>query len=102
MTLSKREAKRKAHLRSLRATGTSTLVGIVAALITHLLASGPLDLVISMPILIASLFLGLGIMQVLGVDVSEFTKKDHFYVSFMTFTMWFVTWTLLLTANVSF
>ncbi|MCH2453254.1 MAG: hypothetical protein MK159_01395 [Halobacteriales archaeon] len=98
MTLSKREA----HLRSLRATGTSTIVGIVAALVTHLLSSGPSDILFSIPILIASLFLGLGIMQLLGVNVSAFSKKDHFYVSFMTFTMWFVTWTLLLTANVSF
>ncbi|HII51861.1 MAG TPA: hypothetical protein HA321_02985 [Halobacteriales archaeon] len=98
MTLSKREA----HLRSLRATGTSTIVGIVAALVTHSLSSGPSDILISVPILIASLFLGLGIMQLLGVNVSAFSKKDHFYVSFMTFTMWFVTWTLLLTANVSF
>ena len=97
MTLSKREA----HLRSLRATGTSTIVGIVAALVTHLLSSGPSDILFSIPILIASLFLGLGIMQLLGVNVSAFSKKDHFYVSFMTFTMWFVTWTLLLTANVS-
>ena len=98
MTLSKREA----HLRSLRATGTSTIVGIVAALVTHLLSSGPSDILFSIPILIASLFLGLGIMQLLGVNVSAFSKKDHFYVSFMTFRMWFVTWTLLLTANVSF
>ena len=98
MTLSKREA----HLRSLRATVTSTIVGIVAALVTHLLSSGPSDILFSIPILIASLFLGLGIMQLLGVNVSAFSKKDHFYVSFMTFTMWFVTWTLLLTANVSF
>ena len=98
MTLSKRDA----HLRSLRATGTSTIVGIVAALATHLFSSGPSDILISVPILIASLFLGLGIMQLLGVNVSAVSKKDHFYVSFMTFTMWFVTWTLLLTANVSF
>ena len=98
MTLSKIES----NLRSLRATGTSTIVGIVAALVTHLLSSGPSDILFSIPILIASLFLGLGIMQLLGVNVSAFSKKDHFYVSFMTFTMWFVTWTLLLTANVSF
>ena len=98
MTLSKIES----NLRSLRATGTSTIVGIVAALVTHLLSSGPSDILFSIPILIASLFLGLGIMQLLGVNVSAFSKKDHFYVSFMTFTMWVVTWTLLLTANVSF
>ena len=95
-------SKRAAHIRSLRATGTSTIVGIAAAVVTHIFSSGPSDILTILPLLITSLILGLGIMQLIGVDVSGFSKKDHFYVSFMTFTMWFVTWTLLLTANVSF
>ncbi|PSQ49010.1 hypothetical protein BRD15_04350, partial [Halobacteriales archaeon SW_6_65_15] len=57
--------------------------------------------------------LGLGIMgafvfaqypvlQVLGIDIEDFSTKDHLYVLFMTFSLWFVTWTILLTNGVTF
>jgi|TARA_B110000116_G_C16736166_1_gene536166 hypothetical protein len=96
----KETKKRVAHIRSLRATGASTLFGIVAGILTSLVASGPSDILSIVP-LIAGLLSGLFVMQILGVNVSEFSTKDHLYVAFMTFTMWFITWTLLLTTNAS-
>lgn len=92
--------KRVAHIRSLRATGTSTLFGIAAGILTSLVASSPSDILALIP-LIAGLLFGLLVMQLLGVNISEFSKKDHLYVAFMTFTMWFITWALLLSINAS-
>ena len=46
-----------------------------------------------------TLLLELVVMQVLGVDVREFSTKDQLYVLFMTFSMWYVAWAILLTTQ---
>ena len=46
-----------------------------------------------------ALLLELVVMQVLGVDVREFSTKDQLYVLFMTFSMWYVAWTILLSTG---
>ena len=47
-------------------------------------------------------FVQLPVLQLMGIDVDDFSTKDHLYVLFMTFSMWFVTWTILLTNGVTF
>jgi hypothetical protein len=37
-----------------------------------------------------------------AVDVEDFGAKDYLYVLFMTFALWFVGWTVLLTAGTTF
>jgi hypothetical protein len=41
-------------------------------------------------------------MRLVGVDVSEFGTKDHLYNAFMTVSLWYVTWGVLLTTEVTF
>ena len=87
-----------AHRRSLKVTATASIVGVVAGLLTQVVAAGPADSV-SIMVVIGAVLAVLGISRLLGVDVDDFSTKDHLYVAFMTFTLWFVTWTILLTAG---
>jgi len=56
--------------------------------------------------IIGLLFLAAGVVfqkyvfMLLGIDYMELTGKDWFYQSFMTFALWFMTWTILLTTTV--
>jgi len=40
------------------------------------------------------------VFMFIGVDYMELSTKDWFYQSFMTFALWFMTWTILLTTTV--
>ena len=40
------------------------------------------------------------VLRVIGVDVGDFGVKDHLYVAFMTFALWFITYAIMLTTGV--
>ena len=40
------------------------------------------------------------VFMFIGVDYMELSTKDWFYQSFMTFALWFMTWTIFLTTTV--
>lgn len=91
--------RRTAHRRSLKVTAIITLGGVAAGILTPMVAAGPRD---TMAILVVfGAILGeLLIMRLVGVDVEDFGTKDHLYIGFMTFSMWFIVWTILLTAGI--
>jgi hypothetical protein len=87
------------HTRSVAVTTIASLGGVGAGVAAAMLANGPSD-TMGLFIVFAASIVELGIMRVIGVDVSEFGAKDHIYVVFMTFALWFVTWGILLTIGV--
>ncbi|MFB6267566.1 MAG: hypothetical protein ABEI31_07900 [Halodesulfurarchaeum sp.] len=89
------------HLRSVTVTSITSLGGVAAGLLSGYFASGPTDR-LGLVILLAMTLLNLGIMRVVGVDVEDFSAKDHLFNAFMTFSLWYVTWGVLLTSGVSF
>lgn len=86
------------HRRSITVTSVASLGGVAAGVLSTFVASGPTD-TLGLAIVFAATFAELGVMRVLGVDVGEFSTKDHVYVAFMTFSLWFVTWGILLTSQ---
>jgi len=92
--------RRAAHRRSLKVTALASLAGVVAGLLSPLVTSGPTD-TMGVTIAAVAVLVSLGVMRLVGVDVEEFSTKDHLYVAFMTFALWFVTWTILLTTGTS-
>ncbi|MFB6296877.1 MAG: hypothetical protein ABEH66_08595 [Halobacteriales archaeon] len=88
--------RRQSHIRSLVVTATTTLGGAVAGTATFYVAEGPKD-TIGLIVLAVAVALELGIIHLLGVNVEDFSTKDQLYVVFMSFSMWFVVWTILLT-----
>lgn len=93
--------RRASHRRSITVTTAASLAGIAAGFGSAAVASGPTD-TLGLVVLAALTFVSLGVMRLLGVDVEEFSTKDHLYVGFMAFALWFVTWGILLTSGVTF
>ena len=87
------------HTRGVAVTTIATLGGVGAGVAANVLASTPGD-TLGLVIVFAAAVVELGVMRVIGIDVSEFGAKDHVYVIFMTFALWFVTWGVLLTSGV--
>jgi hypothetical protein len=90
--------RRDSHMRSLIVVAVTTLGGVGAGVASTEVAASATDqgalLVVG-----SALLLELVVMQVLGVDVREFSTKDQLYVLFMTFSMWYVAWAILLTTQ---
>ncbi|MFB6173341.1 MAG: hypothetical protein ABEI39_01730 [Halobacteriales archaeon] len=87
------------HRRGVKVTAVATLGGVLGGLATASIASGAGDRI---GLAVAGLFvlLELAVMRLLGIEVMEFSAKDNLYVVFMSLTLWFITWTVLLTTGV--
>ncbi|MFB6354450.1 MAG: hypothetical protein ABEJ92_10240 [Halobacteriales archaeon] len=92
--------RRAQHRRSLKVTATAALAGVAAGVVSSMLASGPADR-LGLAVVGGAILADLGVLRLLGVDVDEFSAKDHLYVGFMTFALWFMTWTILLETGAS-
>ncbi|WP_254537189.1 hypothetical protein [Halomarina litorea] len=90
---------RRAHLRGITVTAVSALLGIAASFGSFVLASGPTDSS-GVFVLAAAILIQIPVLQATGIK-REFSGKDYAYVAFMTFALWFVSLTILYTANVS-
>jgi uncharacterized membrane protein len=86
------------HLRGVTVTTLATGMGIVAGVVSALVTSGPGDQ-IGLAILAGAVLVQFPLLRVLGIEVSDFGTKDHLYVAFMTFVLWFIAWGILLTAG---
>jgi hypothetical protein len=91
------------HLRGVTVTTIACLAGVAAALVSGVVvgttaaaATNVLALVVVGGFVVAQFPL----LQLIGVDVQGFSTKDYVYVVFMTFTLWYVTYTILLTSGV--
>jgi len=80
----------------------TTGAGVAAALVSSAFLGTAAKDQLGLAVVAAFVFVQLPVLQVLGIDVEDFSTKDHLYVLFMTFSMWFVTWTILLTNGVTF
>ena len=92
--------RRASHRRSLKVTALASLAGVAAGVASGSLASGPSD-TMGLAVAAAAVFVSIGAMRLVGVDISEFSTKDNLYIAFMVVALWFVTWTILLTTGTS-
>ena len=92
------ESERWAHIRGVTVTMLASLGGILAGLLSAEFASAPDD-VLGVALMAAAIFLQFPILRVIGVEVEDFGIKDYLFIAFMTFTLWFVTWAILLTTE---
>jgi hypothetical protein len=87
------------YIRSITVTTVATVLGMIAGVVAHFVATSPDDIT-GVLVLVAAIVLQFPIYQLCGIDTSDFGMKDQLYVGFMTFTLWFVTWGILMTAGV--
>lgn len=90
--------QRASHLRGLTVTSIATLAGVASALVTSVIATGPQDTV-GIAVLGAFVIGQLPLLRLVGIETEDFSAKDYLYVTFMTFSLWYVTWAILLTTG---
>lgn len=87
-----------AHVRGLTVTTLAALAGVAGALASSIVASGAGD-TIGLYVLAGAIVVQFPILRLAGIDVEDFSAKDYLYIAFMTFSFWFVSWTILLTTG---
>jgi hypothetical protein len=90
------------HVRGVTVTTLACLAGILSAVAAGSVigtgmgaATDPL----SVGLVVVAVAVQYPILSAVGVDVVDFGAKDHLYVAFMTFTLWFISFTILLTSG---
>jgi uncharacterized membrane protein len=91
------------HVRSVTTTTLATISGVIAALLSGVLfgttpaAAGNTQALILLGVFVVVQF---PIHRLIGIDVDDYGPKDYLYIAFMTFTLWFITYAIVLTAGV--
>ena len=91
------------HMRGVTVTTIACLAGIAAGLGSGMIVGTDAAAAASMRslfVLGAFAVLQFPLLKLVGVDVDDFGAKDYLYVVFMTFSLWFITYVILLTSNV--
>jgi hypothetical protein len=95
--------RRAAHVRGVTVTALACLGGVAAAVASNTVASGATD-TLGVYVLAGAIVVQFPLHRALeaagiDLDVDDFGAKDYLYVAFMTFALWFVCWTVLLTTG---
>jgi uncharacterized membrane protein len=91
------------HLRGVTVTTLACLAGVIAALVSGVVLGTTAEAaqnIVGLVVVGGFVVLQFPILRVIGVDVQDFSAKDYIYVAFMTVTLWFITYTILLTSGV--
>jgi hypothetical protein len=87
------------HRRSMTVTAMTSILGVLSAVGSFFIASGPKDQV-ALVVLALVVVVQFPIYQATGLK-NDIGAKDGLYIAFMTFALWFVTLTILYTAGVT-
>ncbi|WFN35175.1 hypothetical protein L1S32_03395 [Methanogenium sp. S4BF] len=91
------EQKRKEHNERIIRTGIASIMGIIAGALSFLLVHNETQGVIGFLLLLGAMVFQKHIFMLIKLDISGLGGKDWFYQSFMAFSFWFISWTILLT-----
>ena len=86
------------HLRGLTVTSLASVLGIAAGIASTALAAGPNDR-LALYLLGTAILVQIPVYAVVGMDTDEFGVKGYLYIGFITFSLWFVSRGILLTAG---
>jgi len=90
------------HVRGVTVTTLACLGGVAAAVVAGVVVGTSPEAASdtrALAFLVAAIAGQYPLLKAIGVDVSDFGAKDHLYVAFMTFTLWFITFAILLTSG---
>jgi len=98
------QSQRQAHVLAVTRTGIAAFLGVAAAFGSWFVTQGipPAEAATDQT---AQLMVGLAVLvqyplqKVLGILKDDFGAKDFLFILFITFAMWFVTWTIILTSG---
>ncbi|MDJ1432127.1 hypothetical protein [Halostagnicola sp. A-GB9-2] len=93
------------HIRSISVTALSALLGVAAAfacLYLYGTGEGGAENQEALLVVLGAIIIQFPLIQVSGIyNEDEFGFKHYLFIGFMTFALWFVTWGILLTTEVT-
>ncbi|NLA39457.1 MAG: hypothetical protein GX882_08840 [Methanomicrobiales archaeon] len=102
-----RANKQAEHRDRIKRTLTACFMGILTGGLAFYLSGTPdpvsglqANAFVGLLLLAAGIAFQKHVFMLLKIDYMDLTSKDWFYQGFMTFALWFMTWTLLLTTTV--
>ncbi|WP_224447904.1 hypothetical protein [Haloprofundus salilacus] len=93
------------HMRGVTVTTLSCLAGIGAAFVSAMVVGTTVDdaaSTLSLAVFGAFVLVQFPLLRLVGVDMDGFGAKDYLYVAFMTFALWFISYTVFLSTGVTF
>jgi predicted membrane-bound spermidine synthase len=100
-----RSEKQRAHLNRIERTLAACFLGLIAGWLSFVLGGTPdanmvqPNALLGLVILAAAIVVQRHLFILLGLDTPPLGGKDWFYQGFMTFALWFITLTILLTTS---
>ena len=92
------------HVRGVTVTTLACLAGVAAAVVSSMVFADPTSVGATTQLAVVAAFVIVQqpILYAIGVDVGDFGIKDNLYVAFMTFSLWFLSYTVVLSTGVTF
>ena len=91
------------HARGVVVTTVACLAGIAAAVVSAAYVGTSPEAGASLTplfVLTAFILVEIPVIYLAGVDITDFGVKDNLYVTFMTFTLWFISYGVFLSSSV--
>jgi len=102
----KRMEKKDLHIKRVKRTLIACIMGLLTGILSYMVAGVPdaatgvqPNAFLPILLLLAGIVLQKHIFVFTGIDINELGKKDWLYQGFMTFALWFISWTVLLTTG---
>ncbi|MGD1004076.1 MAG: hypothetical protein ABR887_01495 [Methanoregulaceae archaeon] len=99
-----RAEKQAGHIERIKRTLIACLIGIFTGILSFIIG-GSLSArglqsngLLAFMLMLAGIILQRHIFMLIGMDTSKIGGKDWFYQGFMTFALWFMSWTILLSS----
>ncbi|PSQ17671.1 hypothetical protein BRD00_06950 [Halobacteriales archaeon QS_8_69_26] len=94
----------RAHLRGVTVTAIAALFGVAAAVGSSVMTAGADPTVAAnsqraLEVVLLAILVQPLLLKVVGLLKDDFGVKDFLFIAFMTFSMWFVSWGVLLSTG---
>ncbi|MGA2934889.1 MAG: hypothetical protein ABSD81_07020 [Methanomicrobiales archaeon] len=93
-----RAEKQAQHMDRLKRTGIACGMGILAGVLSFYADAVPTGTALGILFLFAGIVFQKYVFLAMRMDYLGLTAKDWLYQGFMTFSLWFITWTILLSS----
>jgi len=100
-----RVEKQVEHIERIKRTLTACLLGMFTGVLSFVSGGTPdaqglqNNGLLAFMLMLAGIVMQKHIFMIMGMDTSKLGAKDWFYQGFMTFALWFMTWTILLSSK---
>jgi hypothetical protein len=91
-----KEERTAFHIRGVKMVLVPSLMGAVAGVLSSPYFLSPNSVTFSFLILAIAIYVQKFLFPLIGIKSAAFGFKDWFFLAFMTFCYWYITWTILL------